>query len=263
MPRSTRRKTQKIKVKKLQPPKVKKGKSLNKRKVKVSRKKNKKGGMPPRRSRRGKKKPVKEAPVEEPVEAEAEPEPAPASPEPEPEPEPASPEPEPVEGAGGGARRDEPRVPVSARGKGYYQQMTEYEKKKLLDEFPHEQKPLLTQRKLKVGQPELERATAYFAAQPTPGPTQQQQTIAEFERGRRALGSEVVILSRAHHQSQEVARQMMNERNAMVARMSKMEQQHAATVAELQGKIEFLNEQLDRRRYPNRGGPPPGLPYGK
>ena len=38
MPKSTRRKTQKIRVKKLQPPKVKRGKSLNKQKNRRDRK---------------------------------------------------------------------------------------------------------------------------------------------------------------------------------------------------------------------------------
>ena len=61
MPRSTRRKTQKIRVKK--------GKSLSKRKVKVSRKKNKKGGMPPRR-RALPENPSSAPPVEEPPDEE-------------------------------------------------------------------------------------------------------------------------------------------------------------------------------------------------
>ena len=272
MPRSTRRKTQKIRVQKLQPPKVKKGKSLSKRKVKVSRKKNKKGGMPPRRSTRGKKT-VEEAAVEEPPDEETggargdETKQVKDLPDEEAgeargdetervEEPPHSP----VEEAGGGARRDEPkRVPVSATGEGYYQQMKAEEFDNLSTQ---EQELLLEERRLKEGQREQERARAYFAAQPESGPTQQEEAFAEFNRGQQALGPEVRRLSYALHQSQEVAKQMMKERDAMATRMSKMEQECLAYVAQLQEQIQFLSEQLDRLHNPNRGGPPPGNPYG-
>ena len=141
--------------------------------------------------------------------------------------------------------------------------MTEDEKKELLYKFPGEKELLLQERNLKERQLEQERARAYFAAQPPRGPTPRQESQAEFQRGQRALGGEVHRLSQALHLSQEVARKMKAERNAMEARMREMGQHHAATVAQLQQQIHDLKEQLERLRNPNQGGPPSGRsPYG-
>ena len=129
MPKSTRRKTHKLRVKKLQPPKIKRGKSLNKQtktRVRVSRKKNKRGGIPPA-SPEPPDSP--EPPAPRPAPRPVEPRPRPASPEPEPEPEPA-PEPAPEEPAPAPAPEEpapapeEPaHAPVAATGPGYFTQM--------------------------------------------------------------------------------------------------------------------------------------------
>ena len=108
----------------------------------------------------------------------------------------------------------------------------------------------------------LERGNKFLSGLPKRGPTSLEQSRAEFQRGKEALGFEASRLSHALHQSQQVARQMKAERNAMAAQMREMGQQHAATVAQLQQQIHDLNEQLERLRNPNQGGPPGGSPYG-